>query len=162
MFLGGMWHGASWNFVIWGLLHGAYLAIHKMLQKAFPTLANNPFFKSRLGKIISILITQYFVFLAWIPFRVHDTEHMLYSMQKFVIIDLQLDGALDIILTHKVPIAFMIAFVILHFISYRRANLIQTIANMKLRYWGIVLGVILSLIIFFFDGNPEDFIYFRF
>jgi uncharacterized membrane protein YccC len=65
-------------------------------------------------------------------------------------------------LTHKVPIAFMIAFVILHFISYRRANLIQTIANMKLRYWGIVLGVILSLIIFFFDGNPEDFIYFRF
>ena len=162
MFLGGMWHGASWNFVIWGLLHGAYLAIHKMLQKVFPTLANNPFFKSRLGKIISILITQYFVFLAWIPFRVHDTEHMLYSMQKFVIIDLQLDDALDIIFAHKVPIAFMVAFVILHFISYRRENLIQTIANMKLQYWGIVLGVILSLIIFFFDGNPEDFIYFRF
>ena len=162
MFLGGMWHGASWNFVIWGLLHGAYLVIHKMLKKAFPAFANNPFFKSRLGKITSILITQYFVFLAWIPFRVHDTEHMLYSIQKFIIIDLQLDGALDIILAHKIPIALMVAFVILHYISYRKSNLIQTIANMKLRYWGIILGVILSLIIFFFDGNPEDFIYFRF
>ena len=162
MFLGGMWHGASWNFVIWGLLHGAYLAIHKMLKKAFPAFANNPFFKSRLGKITSILITQYFVFLAWIPFRVHDTEHMLYSIQKFVIIDLQLDGALDIILAHKIPVALMVTFVILHFISYRRTNLIQTIANMKLRYWGIILLVILSLIIFFFDGNPEQFIYFKF
>ena len=162
MFLGGLWHGASWNFVIWGLLHGAYLAIHKILQNTFPKLANNPFFKSRLGKITSILITQYFIFLAWIPFRVRDTEHMMYSMQKFVMIDLQLDGALDIILAHKIPVALMVTFVILHFISYRRTNLIQTIANMKLRYWGIILLVILSLIIFFFDGNPEQFIYFKF
>jgi D-alanyl-lipoteichoic acid acyltransferase DltB (MBOAT superfamily) len=31
MLLGGLWHGANWTFVIWGALHGAYLAIHKML-----------------------------------------------------------------------------------------------------------------------------------
>jgi len=133
-----------------------------MLQKIFPEFANNSFFKSKLGKIISILITQYFIFLAWIPFRVRDTEQMLYSLQKFVIIDLQLENALEVVLTHKVPIGFMLGFIILHFISYRRPNLIKTISNLKLRYWGIVLATILALIIFFFDGNPEDFIYFRF
>jgi alginate O-acetyltransferase complex protein AlgI len=32
MLLGGLWHGASWNFVIWGGLHGAYLVIHKLVR----------------------------------------------------------------------------------------------------------------------------------
>ena len=74
MFLGGLWHGASWNFVIWGLLHGAYLVFHKFIKNKFPKLANNIFFRTKTGKIFSILVTQYFVFLAWIPFRVHDTD----------------------------------------------------------------------------------------
>ena len=56
----------------------------------------------------------------------------------------------------------MVGFIILHYISYRKENLIKIIANLKLKYWGIILAVILSLIIFFFDGNPEDFVYFRF
>ena len=38
MFLGGLWHGASWNFVMWGMLHGAYLAIHKLIMDKFPHL----------------------------------------------------------------------------------------------------------------------------
>ena len=56
MFLGGLWHGASWNFVIWGLLHGADLALHKIITDKFPFLKNHYFFKTRIGKIISILI----------------------------------------------------------------------------------------------------------
>ena len=84
MFLGGLWHGASWNFVIWGMLHGGYLAIHKVISDKFPGLKIHPFFKSKFGKIISILITQYFVFLAWIPFRVGDIEGMLYAIEKYV------------------------------------------------------------------------------
>ena len=34
MFLGGLWHGAAWTFVIWGLLHGGYLVLQRMLQRA--------------------------------------------------------------------------------------------------------------------------------
>jgi alginate O-acetyltransferase complex protein AlgI len=34
MFLGGLWHGAAWTFVIWGLLHGAYLVIHALARGA--------------------------------------------------------------------------------------------------------------------------------
>ena len=36
------------------------------------------------------------------------------------------------------------------------------ISKLKLRYWTIILSVIIMMILFFFDGNPEDFIYFRF
>jgi len=62
MFLGGLWHGASWNFVIWGLLHGAYLATQKSLNDKFPKIKNHIFFRTTLGKIISILMTQYLIF----------------------------------------------------------------------------------------------------
>jgi len=69
MFLGGLWHGASWNFVIWGILHGVYLAIHKILLDRIPSLGHNQFFKTKIGFAISILITQYFVFLHGLHFK---------------------------------------------------------------------------------------------
>jgi len=162
MFFGGLWHGASWNFVIWGLLHGTYLAIHRIILNNFPKLKDLPFFKTRIGKIFSILVTQYFVFLAWIPFRVRDTDSMLYSMQKYVFIDFQFDGLLEFVLIHKLPIALMVLFGIIHFITYMKPNTLQKIAKLRLRYWTIFLAVVLTSIVFFFDGMPEDFIYFRF
>ena len=61
MFFGGLWHGASVNFIIWGMLHGAYLAIHKLILNRFPNLANNSFFRTKLGSFVAIFITQYFV-----------------------------------------------------------------------------------------------------
>ena len=162
MFLGGLWHGASWNFVIWGMLHGTYLAIHKILIDKFPNLRHNEFFKSKAGKIISIVITQYFIFLAWIPFRVHDFDQMMYSIEKFVIFDMQIMGINEFLLEHKFPIALIILFVILHFVSYNNSNLRQRIADLKLRYWAIFLTIIMIAIIFFYDANPRDFIYFKF
>lgn len=38
MLLGGLWHGASWNFVLWGFLHGAYLSLHRLLVRERPVL----------------------------------------------------------------------------------------------------------------------------
>lgn len=162
MFLGGLWHGASWNFVVWGLLHGMYLVVHKTLKNLFPNITIYPFFKSRTGKIMSILITQYLIFLTWIPFRVRDTQYMIYPLQKFVLIDFQFEHMRNIISTNKIPIMLMVMFLVLHFISYRKSGLIQTIANFRLRYWGIIIIMILSLIVFFYEGNPEKFIYFQF
>ncbi len=162
MFLGGLWHGSSWNFVIWGLLHGSYLAIHRAILNKFPKLKALGFFKTRLGKIISILLMQYLVFLAWIPFRLGDIDHVLYAMEKFIFFDFNFDGAVPLILDHKIPVALMSIFIILHFISYRKGNLIEQISKLKLRYWTLIITIILAAIVFLFDGNPEDFIYFRF
>ena len=162
MLLGGLWHGASWNFVVWGLLHGIYLAAHKLILDKFPDLKNNWFFKTKMGKVFSISITQYFVFLTWIPFRVRDTEHMLYSMEKFVFWDLNFESIFSEVLHFKLLLSFLVLFLVLHFISYKKQNLIEIINNVSLKYYTIFLTIVISLIILFFDASPHQFIYFRF
>ena len=162
MFLGGLWHGAAWNFVVWGLLHGSYLAIHKILSNKFPSVASNPFFKTKIGLILSIFVTQYFIFLAWIPFRVSDTESMIYSIQKYIFLDFQILDTIAYLISHKIPVLILIIFVILHFISYRTGNLPLKISNWNIKYWVLFLISIFLSILFFYPGNPENFIYFQF
>jgi len=162
MFLGGLWHGASWNFVIWGMLHGAYLAVHKFILDRFPILEGHRFFKNKIGTILSIFVTQYFVFLAWIAFRVKDTNDMLYSMQKYILLDFQIKDTSTFMLTQKYAIALMILFLALSYITYKKADLLEKIANYRLRYWAIFLLIISLTILFFYEGNPENFIYFQF
>ena len=162
MFLGGLWHGASWNFVIWGLLHGLYLAIHKMLLNKFPVLKDLRFFKTKTGKIMSIFITQYFIFLAWIPFTIADTNLMFVNMQKYVFLDFLTENSIPFIISQKYPIAIMGFFVLLHLISYRAKNLPMRISKLKSPYWILFLFVALFFILFFYNGNPEPFIYFKF
>lgn len=63
MLLGGLWHGASWNFVIWGGLHGLYLAIERLLGK---------WLKFRLPAPLHWFSTFQLVCFAWIFFRADD------------------------------------------------------------------------------------------
>jgi alginate O-acetyltransferase complex protein AlgI len=65
-FLCGLWHGASWNFVIWGLIHGAFLAAERL--PLGERLANLP----RLAQSLYVLGV---VMLAWIFFRTDDLGH---------------------------------------------------------------------------------------
>lgn len=162
MFLGGLWHGASWNFVIWGMLHGSYLAIHKIILDKFPSLKGNKFFKSKLGIIFSIFVTQYLVFLTWIPFRVKDADHLTYSIWKYIVWDFGFEKTINIISSNKLPILLIIGFIVLHYISYKKTNLLEIISRFKLRYWVIFLIAVTFSILFLYDGKPEDFIYFRF
>jgi alginate O-acetyltransferase complex protein AlgI len=67
MILGGMWHGSTINFAIWGLLHGLYL----MLAHGFRHLVDgNRVSDSQLRKLSSWLVTLVAVLIAWVPFRV--------------------------------------------------------------------------------------------
>ncbi len=66
MLLGGLWHGASWNFVFWGFLHGVALAIDKL----FRTIVNVP--KTFLMRALGVLLTFHFVCFCWIFFRAQD------------------------------------------------------------------------------------------
>ena len=100
--------------------------------------------------------------MAWIPFRVRDTNEMVYSLQKYIFLDFQINETIQVILSEKIPIALMILFVILHFISYKHGNLPTKISNYPLKYWALFLIAIILPILFFYGGNPEDFIYFQF
>jgi alginate O-acetyltransferase complex protein AlgI len=69
MFLGGLWHGASWNFAIWGTIHGAALAVER------PFLATRFFTTSNT---LVALVRTCFVFtvvsIAWLFFKFHDAS----------------------------------------------------------------------------------------
>ena len=81
MLLGGLWHGASWNFVFWGFLHGVALA----LDKLFRTVVNVP--KTFLMRALGVLLTFHFVCFCWIFFRAQDfataTEMLSRIFQNF-------------------------------------------------------------------------------
>ncbi len=161
MFLGGLWHGASWNFVIWGLMHGIYLAIQKLFTNRFPQLKNNTFTKKRHIKIISILVTQYFVFMAWLAFRVQDIDALQYVLYKYVIWDFATSSTIQMLSHNKLPIILIVGFFILNYISYKR-NIVEKLSKTKPIYWIIFLITVMILILFLYDTTPEDFIYFRF
>ncbi len=63
MILGGLWHGANWKFVLWGIMHGLMLVIEKIIR-SFLRIPKNIIFK-----ISGVLITFHFVTFCWIFFR---------------------------------------------------------------------------------------------
>jgi alginate O-acetyltransferase complex protein AlgI len=68
MFLGGLWHGAAWTFAVWGLLHGAYLAVNHGFQALKPRLPR--FIRTpRLAAVLSIGLTYLVVVFGWVFFR---------------------------------------------------------------------------------------------
>jgi alginate O-acetyltransferase complex protein AlgI len=67
MLLGGLWHGASWNFVIWGALHGVALAGTRMWQRSGR--------KFQLPTILAVFLTFNYVCFAWIFFRAPSFAH---------------------------------------------------------------------------------------
>lgn len=80
MLLGGLWHGASWNFVAWGGLHGLALAVHKLWTKHGPRRALLP---AGAATAIAWAATLLFVMVTWVPFRAgsfHDTITILKAM----------------------------------------------------------------------------------
>ena len=160
MLLMGLWHGASWNFLIWGGLHGIFLAVFTVLRKKYykPT---EPFFKTKFGKIFSIIITQYLVFFTFIAFRVQDLDALPYLFYKYLVWDFAINETVQILSHNQIPIILIVGFFILHYISYKK-NIVKTLSEIKIVYWmGILLGMI-TLILFFYDLSPEEFIYFRF
>ncbi|VDH04668.1 alginate O-acetyltransferase AlgI [Bergeyella zoohelcum] len=73
MLLGGFWHGASWNFIIWGAIHGIGLGIHKiwMLITGKRLAFMN---KSTAYKIVMGIFTFHFVCFGWVFFKAEDFE----------------------------------------------------------------------------------------
>ncbi len=70
MVLGGLWHGASWNFVLWGALHGGALAATRMWQRA---RGERPV--TLAGRVLATVATFHFVCFAWIFFRAPTFGH---------------------------------------------------------------------------------------
>ncbi len=82
MFLGGLWHGASWNFVFWGLLHGVALALHK--SRMGVSVSTNIVRKGKVRRLLGVMVTFHFVCFCWIFFRNADFSASLIMLRQIL------------------------------------------------------------------------------
>ena len=73
MFLGGLWHGAGWTFVMWGLYHGGLLAIHSLVRRRGSPSAPRP---------LRVALTFICVVVGWVIFRSSDMNMCVYLLQS--------------------------------------------------------------------------------
>lgn len=116
MLLGGLWHGASWNFVVWGALHGGALAIHKLYQKVRGAEAA----RSGLYEACSWFLTMLFVCVAWVFFRSADFSISWLIVQKMFFL-----ASFEGIRWHaQALIPCLAVLIIAHYVGSRRADYI--------------------------------------
>jgi alginate O-acetyltransferase complex protein AlgI len=85
LLLGGLWHGASWNFIIWGGIHGGMLVLERAHGK-------NAIYR-RMPKLVRVAVTFLIVLIAWVFFRTADLPSaMTYLGSLFGLTTIQ-DGA---------------------------------------------------------------------
>ena len=165
MLLGGLWHGAGWNFIIWGGLHGIYLVINHL----FSSLSSGLNFA--IPKLLSIAITFLGVVVAWVFFRAETTQgawHILSAMMG-----LQTGNSLLWIPFDYLLVATGLAFVWFMPNTTQLFGYSEQTGRIKLphhfqhldlndsRLFPLLLGILLALA-FMFIPQPSVFIYFNF
>jgi len=169
MLLCGLWHGAAWNFVIWGGYHGILLLVHKTVSKGWNIRGRSCSLpQTHAGTLINIMVTQYFIFLGWLIFRVGNPSDLIYCVEKFIFIDFISINVQNIaILT--VGVLFLLAIVLLpkkksadRIAKFVTNDWISYFATLRLRYWLFYLIVVISLLLCFSPSSSPEFIYFQF
>ena len=72
MFIGGLWHGPSWNFVLWGISHGLLLTLNHLWSPLIKSSRYKKYTESRVYKLFSWMVTFLSVNLLWVLFRAND------------------------------------------------------------------------------------------
>ncbi|WP_426547437.1 MBOAT family O-acyltransferase [Dapis sp. BLCC M126] len=152
MLLVGLWHGAGWNFVIWGGLHGGAL----ILQREWSKLSAPYKWLCTLIKPISPLLTFYWVCIGWIFFRAVDMEKSITIVKSFVFFNSPGSQELGI---HHLGIFLLLA--IAHFATYKNLwrEWWQKFPDWIFAAW---YGFAFSVILLFIAPNYSAFIYFQF
>jgi len=75
MLLGGLWHGAAWNFVAWGGYHGLLLCVYRAWTKVYPPIANPGRVRIALRMSLMFVLTL----IGWVFFRAHSLDQ-IYTM----------------------------------------------------------------------------------
>ncbi len=167
MLLGGLWHGASWNFVIWGALHGIALVTHKLYvmwrssaddksvekdTRSFPRLAF-----MGAGIIFAWAVTQLFVFFCWVPFRLPSFSETWLAIQAMLFLreDLELERVL-------VPWAMFLPVWVDAFILGNRFRFERWLPECNLYIRVALMGAIFALLLMLVPLGVKAFIYFQF
>jgi alginate O-acetyltransferase complex protein AlgI len=160
MFLGGLWHGAAWAFVVWGLLHAGYLILQRVVEKPFGNLRR---LFGRYGNflvIVQILSVFILTDIAWVFFRAESFGDAMKILGKILTGTGYLNGASYNLFGLVVGVA-MIGFVVLVDICTES----RKISELYLRLPALRMGCAVFLVwMISFLGvfNGTTFIYFQF
>lgn len=152
MLLGGLWHGAGWNFLLWGFLHGFALVLHKLLIAVRPEKTTT---LSSSWNILGWSSTFLFVLLCWIPFR---SETFANSIIYFRGLFLMQEGVRWIYLN---AITLPIAIFALDLMERRGVIAFEDIGITTFR-GAFVFAIIAFAIVLFAPTDANPFIYFQF
>ncbi|NES01478.1 MAG: MBOAT family protein [Okeania sp. SIO2F4] len=83
MLIAGIWHGAAWGFIVWGVLHGLALVIHRLVEAISQQFKVQKIWESLPGILISWLLTQSMVFGAWIFFRLPNLRDSIWVIDHW-------------------------------------------------------------------------------
>jgi alginate O-acetyltransferase complex protein AlgI len=157
-FLTGFWHGAQWNFVVWGLYFSITLALEKFFIRRF---------LDKLPAVIRHLYTLFFITLSFVLFNANSMGE---SLQNFM----GMFGLLNIPLTSVETLYFLRSYGVLLIIGVAGATPLMTGIVKRLRHNDTcarilnivepILHVVLLLLVtgYMIDGSFNPFIYFRF
>jgi len=156
-FVSGLWHGASWNFVIWGLIHGLFL----ILERVFLLKLLN-----KIGRLPSVLYTFFVVLFAWVPFRVEGLNNSLLYFNKMFDFNF---GSLMLPARQHFYFILIVAIIISFITSFKLGlKLQETIYNTKpeprkhIIYFSSSVFIIIVIIASLSGSGFSPFIYFRF
>jgi alginate O-acetyltransferase complex protein AlgI len=158
MLLGGLWHGASWNFVIWGGLHGLYLVVHKLI------LGNQKINSEKIHKInfkiiFNIFVTYLFVLFTWLFFRSTSWD----STQLFIAKVFNWETSEYSLMLFGIVFAFSVMIIILDVLEYTTGSHTYIL---KIKSGGVIAGILTAMLLvcflFMFQVDPLPFIYFQF
>jgi alginate O-acetyltransferase complex protein AlgI len=156
MVLGGLWHGAGLNFLVWGALHGLLLVLYRLIERG----RTSPRGALRWRDVPSIVITFHLVCLLWIPFRSPSWQTTLDFYKHLFTKSYLRDWPL-------VPLAIVVLCGMLHvFERWGRQRLPVFHAKLAASWWGpafegAFLGSALSMAVLA-SGAGAQFIYFQF
>jgi len=153
----GLWHGASWNFVLWGAYHGLFLVLERLFL-------GNVF--QKLGKFVAVPITFVILITGWVLFRNEDLNYAIHVIKQMYSLNF-FDGKFtinnDFMLMSVVAILFSF-FAITSKTQQIQDNMYSDNFTNGSRWGSLALGVLLFYISLSYIAalNFNPFIYFRF
>lgn len=156
MLLGGLWHGASWTFVVWGGLHGLYLAIERWLTETF---AGARIARTVLFQFAMALVTYFAVNITWVFFRAQDFPQAFSMLVSMFGLQTEATSVLPTIRIIEV-IVVTVSLVGIHWFMRERSleDVAQRAPTWLLGFiWGAMLFAIITT-----QGTGDAFIYFQF
>jgi alginate O-acetyltransferase complex protein AlgI len=170
MLLAGLWHGAAWNFVLWGGLHGLFLVVHKQYRCWFRPLP---------GPVAQAL-TLIAVIVAWVPFRAGSTTATWAVLKGMVgcngiALPRMIVSALPPLAAVAHPVSVMPFLGDAHTLSFPEISaclllgwlIVLTLPNVhrmteRSRHWSLAASFALAVQALFFAPHVAPFLYFQF